>query len=116
MIDGLVNYGVEVLFISDVLASSELVSYVASLGVMVISDGDTDLARNNWVGTVTVDLGAALVDLWPSLISNPEGVQIPGVIILTNTDAGLVSEGRRRLFDEMAADLQVGLVSPITIP
>ncbi len=85
------------------------------LGMKVISDGDPDLARNNWVGTVTVDQGTALAGLWPSLISNAEGVQIPGAIILTNTDAGLVSEGRRRLFDEMAADLQAGLVSPINI-
>jgi len=116
VIDSLVNYGVEVIFIPKVLTSSELLSYVASLGMKVISDGYPDLARNNWVGTVTLDLGAALVDLWPSLITNPEGVQIPGAIILTNTDAGLVSEGRRRLFDEMAADLQAGLVSPRTVP
>ena len=116
IIDSLVNYGAEVLFIPDVLASSEILSYVASLGLKVIGDGEPDLARNNWVGTVTVDQGAALVELWPLLLSKSEGERVPGAIHLVNTDAGLVSEGRKRLFDEMTVDLQAGLVSPVSVP
>ena len=116
VIDSLVNYGVEVFFIPDVLVSSELLSYVASFGLKVVSDGEPDMARNNWVGTVTVNKGEALIELWPQIISKSEGVKVPGGILLTDTDAGLVSEGRSRLFDEMAADLQAGLVSPVSVP
>ena len=116
VIDSLVNYGVEVFFIPDVLVSSELLSYVASFGLKVVSDGEPDMARNNWVGTVTVNKGEALIELWPQIISKSEGVKVPGGILLTDTDAGQVSEGRSRLFDEMAADLQAGLVSPVSVP
>ncbi len=116
VIDSLVIYGVEVLFIPEVLASSELLSYVGTLGLKVVSDGPPDMARNNWVGSVMVDKGEALVELWPHLISRSEGVQVPGVLSLSNMEAGLVSAGRLSLFEEMVADLSAGLISPISIP
>lgn len=116
VIENFVNYGVEVLFVPVELASSELLSYAGSFGLKVVSNGEPDIARNNWVGTVMVDMGQALVDLWPRLLSNSKGVQVPGRILLTNTDAGLISEGRQRLFYDMISDLQSGLISPVSTP
>jgi len=116
VIDSLVIYGVEVLFIPKILASPEMLSYVGNLGLKVVSDGTPEMARNNWVGSVMVDRGEALVEIWSQLLSNSQGVQVLAVIHLTDTDAGLISEGRLRLFEEMTADLEAGLVSPVSIP
>jgi len=39
---------------------------------------------------------------------------VPGAILLLDREAGLVSEGRVRLFEEMKADLEADLVLPET--
>jgi len=116
VVDSLVAYGVEVLYLHGDLVSSELLSYLGEVGMKVISDAPPDMARTNWVGTVAPDYGAALADLWEDILSGAAGVQISAPFILRDTDAGLVSEGRLRLFEEMAEDLNAGLVSTQYVP
>ena len=74
------------------------------------------MVRNNWVGTITIDPSSVLVDLWPELMIGPVNVQVPAPIALIDMEAGLVSEGRIRLVEEMLADLEAGLISPRTTP
>jgi hypothetical protein len=116
VIDQLVVNGVEVLFVHGQLASPELLAYLAEVGIKVVGDARPDVARNNWVGTLTIDPGPALVELWADLLSGSAGVQIPGFITVKDTEAGLVSEGRYRLFENMVADLQAGLVLAEPVP
>jgi hypothetical protein len=74
------------------------------------------MARNNWVGTVRPDRGAALLDVWDEILSESSGVKIPASITLVDTEAGWVSEGRLRLFENMSADLDAGMVSTEYVP
>lgn len=115
-IDTLVSSGVEVLYLPEPLNSPDVLTYLDDQGVNVVGDSKPDIVRNNWVGTITINPGSVLVDLWPELMMGPVNVQIPAPIILIDTEAGLVSEGRFRLYEEMLADLEAGLISPQTTP
>lgn len=111
VVDSLVAKGVEVLYVQDALASPEILTSLADLGVKVVGNTTPDMARSNWVGTIMTDPGPALVELWPDLLSGTGGMQIPTSITLADQEAGLVSDGRYRLFEEMVNDLEAGLIS-----
>jgi hypothetical protein len=111
-VDALIIKGVEVLYIQNELATPEMLTYLADKAVKIVGDGAPDAVRNNWLGTVTTDPGPALIELWPDLLAGTGGAQLPSVMTLTDKDAGLVSEGRLRMFDEMANALETGMVAP----
>lgn len=115
-IDSLLAKGVEVIYVHHTVASRELLTALEDAGVKVIGDQSPDFPRSNWAGTVTLDPSAALITLWPDLLSGSAGVQVPGAVALTDRDLGLVSDGRYRLFAEMVADLQSGLVLTEFVP
>lgn len=116
VMENLAIKGVEVLYIQRQLASPAMLTYLADKAVKIVGDGTPDAVRNNWVGTVTSDPGPALMQLWPDLMAGMGGAQIPSAIALKDTEAGNISEGRLRMFEEMAEALEAGLVSPQTTP
>ena len=116
VVDALAANSVEVLYLQGELQSQQILTYLADAGIMVVSDQSPDVIRNNWVGTVVVDPGPALVTLWPDLIEGAEGVRKASSIALIDTETGLLTEGRRHVFDQMLADLQAGLVLPQSVP
>ncbi len=116
VVDSLALYGVEVLYIPNSLATPELLSYLAELGVKVVGDQSPDMPRNNWVGTVMTDPVPALISLWDTLFTENSGSLFPTQITVSDTEAGLLSEGRKRLFDEIAEDLLAGLISVEPVP
>jgi len=111
-VDTLVINAVEILYLQGQLASPQMLTYLSDNNIKVVGDETPDTIRNNWVGTVTADPGPALIELWPDLLAGGGGTQAPSAIILRDTGAGLISEGRLRLFEEMADKLEAGLVSP----
>jgi len=107
---------VEVLYVHGDLASPDLFVIIQDLGIKVVSDRTPDVLRDNWVATITIDPAPALATLWPDVVAGMPGMHVPAAIRLTNRDTGLLSDGRYRLFEEMAADLQAGLVSFERVP
>ncbi len=116
VIDGLLVNGVEILYLQNQLASPGLLAYLSEMNLKIVGDQPTDVARNNWVGTVVRDPGPALIGLWPDLLLNSSGVQIPSAFTLTDTEAGLISAGKLRFFEAMVDDLEAGLISPESSP
>lgn len=114
--DALTLYGVEVLYLPGSLATPALLSYLADLGVKVVGDQSPDMPRNNWVGTVSADPVQALKSLWEGLFTENSGSLHSAKITVSDTESGLLSEGRKRLFDEMAEDLLAGLISVEPVP
>lgn len=110
------NIGVEVVYVHGELASPELLDYLEELGMKVVSDRSPDIQRSNWVGTITTDPAPALEALWTDLLAGVPGTHLPAAIVLNDTESGLISDGRMRLFDVMIADLQAGMVSVEIIP
>jgi len=116
VVDTLVSSGIEVLYLQGALVSPESLTYLSDRGVKVISDSPPDMPRDNWVGTVSPDPASALPIVWEEVLAGSSGVQVPAPIALYDTDAGLVSEGRLRLFNDMAADLEAGLIATNIVP
>jgi len=115
-VDTLLSNGVEVVYVPGALATPELLTYLDSVNLNVIGDSSPDIVRNNWVGTIKADPVPALRDKWSDWLAGSGGMQIPGSITILDLDAGLISEGRLRMFNEMAADLQAELVLPSSVP
>ncbi len=116
VVDNLVNYGVEILYLQGELIAPALLSYLSDVGVLVVSDSPPDMARSNWVGTVQPDFGAGLENIWDDVLGESSGMRMPASITLTDMEAGWVSEGRMRLFENMSAELDAGLVSTEYVP
>jgi basic membrane lipoprotein Med (substrate-binding protein (PBP1-ABC) superfamily) len=115
-IDSLAANGVEIVYVPGPLATPDLLTYLGERGIKVVGDQSPDMIRNNWVGTVVADPVPALEMMWSDWAAGVEGLRLPGKIRLIDTDAGLVSEGRQRLFDETNADLEAGLIFPRSVP
>lgn len=111
-----VNMAVEVIYVHAALVSPDLLNALSDLGITVVGSASPDNPRNNWAGTVVLDPGPALAQIWPDVLAGTGGHQVPNGILLMDTEAGLISEGRMRLFEEMAADLEADLVLPETVP
>jgi len=116
LVDALVNSGVEILYLQAPVLSPELLTYLADQGIKIVSDGLPDMLRAQWVATLTLDPSASLAAIWPDLMSGVGGHQMPLSVDLVDLENGWVSEGRYRLFEEMVADLEAGLVSPKSVP
>jgi len=111
VVDNFNNMGVEVVYVHGELISPELLAYLEELGMRVVSDRSPEALSSNWVGTVVADPLPALEAIWPDLLLNSPGQYVPSVLMLTDQEMGLVSEGRYRLFEVMVAELQAGLAS-----
>jgi len=115
-VDAMAANGVEIVYVPGPLAAPELLTYLGELGIRVIGEKSPDLIRNNWVGTVVADPVPVLRNRWSDWLAGVGGEQLLGIITLIDTDAGLISEGRLRLFDEMNVDLETGLIFPRSVP
>jgi hypothetical protein len=111
VINALIENGVEILYLQNQLASPEILTYLNEKDVKIVGDQPIDILRGNWVGTVLRDPGPALIELWPSLLLNGSGVQIPSAITVTDTEAGLISTGKMRFIGEIVEELEAGLIS-----
>jgi hypothetical protein len=115
-VDILASNAIEVLYLQGELVSPELLTYLSTAGIKVVSDSPPDMSRINWVGTVSPDPASALPGVWEDMLAGSGGVLVPAPIILLDAEAGLVSEGRMKLFDEMSAALEDGLVATEIVP
>jgi hypothetical protein len=116
VVDGMANLGVEVVYVHADLVSPDRLSYLSEIGMEVVGGASPDMERANWVGTIALDPSLVLERFWPGLITGAGGQQAPNDVVLVDLEAGLVSEGRERYFDEMAAELADNLVLPETVP
>lgn len=121
-IDPLMAKEVEVLFVDGRLASTELFTYLNNWDVMFVSDSSLyfhewmQLVRNDWAGTVRPDIESALEEIFPLLLEGKGNHEVPVKMVVTSMEEGFISEGRLQLFNEVAEDLQNGLISPETLP
>jgi len=110
----LVALEAEVVYVHGQLIAPELLNLLTDRGILIVGGESPDMARNNWVGTVAVDPSPALTRIWGDVVAGTGGQQVPGSIVLLDLESGLLSDGRRIMFDEMKTDLEENLVLPET--
>ena len=108
------DLGVQVVYVHRDLVTTDLLSVLENYGIEVVGGASPDMPRNNWVGTVAIDPTPALAKIWGDVMAGIGGQQVPGAIVLLDLDSGLLSEGRRLMFDEIKTDLEQDLVLPET--
>ncbi len=111
VVDLIASNGTEILFLHESLLSPEILDYLAGYGLVVISNGVQKYPYAYWAGTLETDLVTGLNTIWSNVVAGNGGFKVPGSLILTDMDAELISEGRYRLFEEMADDLENGMIS-----
>lgn len=116
VIDSYDNIGVEVIYMQGELVSPERLAYLEEVGMKVVSDRSPDVVRNNWIGTLAMDLVSSLEALWPDLLGGMPGRLVPAAVTLRDTESGLMTAGRYRLFEAMVANVQTGMVSVEIVP
>jgi hypothetical protein len=116
VVKSIVNLGVENLYVNESLASAQLLGYLSEMGFNIVSEQSPDVMTNNWIGTLQLDPGPSLGVAWSGILADSDGGQFPNAIVLVDMNTNLITEGRYRLFEEMLADLETGLVSPELVP
>jgi hypothetical protein len=116
VIDSYDNIGVEVIYIQGELVSPERLAYLEEVGMKVVSDRSSDVVSNNWIGTLAMNLVPSLEALWPDLLGGMPGRLVPAAVTLRDTESGLMTAGRYRLFEAMVVNVQTGMVSVEIVP
>ena len=68
-VDTLINQGVEILYVSGDLVTATLLDYLAESDIQVVGDSQPGQIRENWLGTVSIDLEEALVELCETIVA-----------------------------------------------
>jgi hypothetical protein len=116
VIDNYNNINVEVIYLHGDLVSPERLAYLEEVDIKVVSDRSPGVVPNNWIGTLVMDPLPPLEALWPDLVGGMPGRLVPTAITLGNSESGLMTAGRYRLFEAMVANVQAGMVSVEIIP
>ncbi len=116
ILDNFENIGIEVIYIHGDLLSPQIMTAISNLNMRVVGDRRPDTTGNNYVGTIISDPAPVLESIWQEIVDGNNGVMEAASIVLVDRNPDIVSEGRFRLFMEMAEDLRSGLVYPEAIP
>lgn len=116
--DAMISLDVTHVYIQPEAFSPALANYLMQNNVIIVSGvlpaADVDLSR--WAGTLQYSPLEALRSLFPSVLAGNGGQQVPLSLTLLHGNAGLISDGRVRLFNETLDQLEQGLILPGSVP
>jgi hypothetical protein len=102
---------VQTIFLAPGAGDEALLTNLAQAGVNLIGSASPPPAlKDRWIATVSVDLEPALRQLWPGLLAGQGGADLSPSIEIGDVNPELLSQGRRRLVDELLENLKAGLI------
>ena len=108
--DYLINHTVETMYVSPQLATEDLMTYLYSNGILVISDLPPQKITGNLVATIQPDVIHAIESAWPQLIAGTGGVNITSPLILENVNAEYLDTGKKQDAQDILSQLQAGYI------
>ena len=108
--DYLIQRTVETMYVSPQLATPDLMTYLASNGILVISDLPPQKITGNLVATIQPDVIHAIENAWPQLVAGQGGVNITSPLILENINAEHLPPGKQQDAHNLLLQLQAGQV------
>ena len=102
---------VETMYISPQLATPELLTYLSSNGILVISDFSPQKKYGNWVATIQPDVIHAIESAWPQLIAGNGGINITSPLVLADVSPEHLPPGKELNAQDVLAQLQAGYIS-----
>ena len=116
--DALMVNDVKMVYIQGELVSVEFLNNLMEAGFKIISPespGDS-LQKENWVGTLRLDVVSVLETMWMGLLNGDNNISQASAITLVDTEASWISEGRMALFEMTMQNLLAGYIKPSTLP
>ena len=116
--DLLIAGSVRAVYVQPEAASIDLLAYLMDSGVRIISavSPPEGVRTDSWIGTLKLDSGFAIQEIWPKLLNGEGNTQGVLSISIINTEAGLVSEGRMALFEKTLNEVLNGYIGTAPIP
>jgi hypothetical protein len=102
---------VQTIFLAPGAGDEALLTDLAQAGVNLIGSASPPPAlKDRWIATISVDLEPALRQLWPGLLAGQGGAELSPSIAVGDVNPELLSQGRRRLVDELLENLKAGVI------
>ena len=108
--DYLINHTVETMYVSPQLANEDLMTYLYSNGILVISDLPPQKITGNLVATIQPDVIRAIESAWPQLIAGVGGTNITSPLILENINSEHLDLGKAQDAQDILSQLQAGYI------
>ncbi len=102
---------VETMYVAPQFATPELLTYLSSSGVLVISDAAPHPKLGNWVATIQPDVIQGIESAWPRLVDGEGGVNITSPLVLTDVSPEHLPPGKEQVAQDVLAQLQAGYIS-----
>jgi len=108
--DYLINRTVETMYVSPQLATEDLMTYLYTNGILVISDLPPQKITGNLVATIQPDVIHAIESAWPQLIAGTGGINITSPLVLENINPEHLQPGKQQDAHDILAQLQAGYI------
>lgn len=108
--DYLINHTVDTMYVSPQLATEDLMTYLASNGILVISDLLPQKITGNLVATIQPDVIHAIETAWPQLLAGTGGINITSPLILENVKTEYLDTGKKQYAQDILSQLQAGYI------
>ncbi len=102
---------VETMYIAPKFVTPDLLTYLSSSGILVISDTSPQPKLGNWVATIQPDVIQGIQSAWPQLAAGSGGVNITSPLVLTDINAEHLTPGKEQVAQDVLAQLQAGYIA-----
>ncbi len=101
---------VETMYISPQIATPDLLTYLSSNGILVISDFSPAKKYGNWIATIQPDVVIGIQSAWPQLIAGVGGQNIMSPLILADVSPEHLPPGKQQQAQDILSQLQAGYI------
>ena len=108
--DYLINHTVETMYVYPAFATPDLLTYLASNGILIISNMDPPQEMGNWVASIQPDVIHAIESAWPDLVAGVGGVNVASPLVITNVNEEHLPLGHLQKAQEVLEQLQAGYI------
>jgi len=110
-VDALLAQSVNTAYVVGELAKPELVAYLASKDIRIISNAPPPSgSETSWVATIQADTLNAVSELWPTLIAGQGGGRAGIQLNLGDINSAFLSPGRQQHIEEFLVELNDGVI------
>jgi len=102
---------VETMYVSPQFATPELLTYLSSSGVLVVSDFTPTQILGNWVATIQPDVVAAIELAWADLAAGVGGKSVTSPLVITHVNEEHLPPGKLQNAQEVLNQLQTGQIA-----
>lgn len=101
---------VETMYVFPEFATPELLTYLSSSGILVISDMSPQQRMGNWVATIQPDVIHAIQSAWPNLVAGSGGINVASPLVLADVSPEHLPPGKQQDAEDVLAQLQAGYI------